>query len=155
MKSKLLIISAALLWVLAIPVEGFSQIDTPVSGPQIEFDKETHDYGTIYVNGDGSCTFTFKNIGTEPLVLSNVRAGCGCTVPEWPRQPVLPGSSAQIKVRYTTLNRPHTINKTIVVTSNSVTKNTIVLRIKGEVVESPGQASPEKIQSLLSSPQPR
>lgn len=155
MKRNLLVIAAVLLWVLAITVKGFSQNEAPVNGPQIEFDKETHDYGTIYVNGDGNCVFTFKNIGTEPLVLSNVRAGCGCTVPEWPREPVLPGNSAQIKVRYTTLNRPHTINKTIVVTSNSVTKSTIVLRIKGEVVEAPSQASPEKVQSQLSSPQPK
>jgi len=155
MKRNLLVIAAVLLWVLSIPFKSFSQNEAPVSGPQIEFDKETHDYGTIYVNGDGNCVFTFKNIGTEPLVLSNVRAGCGCTVPEWPREPVLPGNSAQIKVRYTTLNRPHTINKTIVVTSNSVTKNTIVLRIKGEVVEAPNQATPEKVQNQLSLPQPK
>jgi hypothetical protein len=123
-----------------------------VNGPQIKFDKETHDYGKVPINGDGNCVFTFTNTGDEPLVLSNVRAGCGCTVPQWPREPVLPGESAEIKVRYTTLNRAHTINKTIVVTSNSLTKNTVVLRIAGEVVAAVEQAMPEKPKSEVSVP---
>lgn len=155
MKKNILTIAGALMLVFAFAFSGYAQDQTKANGPQIEFDKETHDYGTIFVNGDGNCVFTFKNTGNEPLVLSNVRAGCGCTVPQWPREPVLPGESAQIKVKYTTLNRAHTINKTIVVTSNSATKETIVLRIKGEVVDPPQQALPEKDQSQLSAPAPK
>jgi len=152
MKKSIMISAGICMLVLAIGLSGFSQTEPQVEGPQIQFDKETHDYGTIHVNGDGNCKFTFTNTGNEPLVLSNVRAGCGCTVPQWPREPVLPGESAEIKVRYTTLNRPHTINKSIVVTSNSVTKNTVVLRIKGEVVAAPDQASPEKAKNEMTAP---
>jgi hypothetical protein len=114
------------------------------NGPQISFDKETHDYGEIFMHGDGNCVFTFTNTGNEPLLLTNVRAGCGCTVPQWPREPVLPGDSAEIKVRYTTLNRPHSINRSIVVTSNAINKPSLVLRLKGKVVEPPPDFSPEK-----------
>jgi len=153
MKKNLLVLTGVLM--LAISFSGFAQNEPKVKGPQIEFDKETHDYGKVPLNGDGNCVFTFTNTGTEPLLLTNVRAGCGCTVPQWPREPVLPGESADIKVRYTTLNRPHTINKSVVVTSNSVTNNTVVLRIKGEVVAAAEQALPEKVQSQLSSPTPK
>ncbi|HHN48455.1 MAG TPA: DUF1573 domain-containing protein [Bacteroidales bacterium] len=114
------------------------------NGPQISFDKETHDYGEIFMHGDGNCVFTFTNTGNEPLLLTNVRAGCGCTVPQWPREPVLPGDSAEIKVRYTTLNRPHSINRSIVVTSNAINKPSLVIRLKGKVVEPPPDFSPEK-----------
>jgi hypothetical protein len=114
------------------------------NGPQISFDKETHDYGEIFMHGDGNCVFTFTNTGNEPLLLTNVRAGCGCTVPQWPREPVLPGDSAEIKVRYTTLNRPHSINRSIVVTSNAANKPSLVLRLRGKVVEPPPDFSPEK-----------
>jgi hypothetical protein len=150
MKKNLLVLTGVLM--LAISLSGFSQNETKVDGPKIEFENETHDYGTIYINGDGNCAFKFTNTGNEPLLLTNVRAGCGCTVPQWPREPVLPGESAEIKVRYTTLNRAHKINKSIVVTSNSIEKNTIVLRITGEVVAAPEQVLPEKAQTQLSSP---
>lgn len=150
MKMKSLLITGMLM--IAFIFSTYAQNEEKTTGPQIEFDKETHDYGTIYVNGDGNCKFTFTNTGTEPLILTNVRAGCGCTVPQWPREPVMPGESDEIKVRYTTLRRPHKINKSIVVSSNSVQKSTIVLRIKGEVVPEPEQALPEKSQNILSSP---
>lgn len=152
MKKVIFSFAGMIVFMLSFSLSSLAQAEAKVAGPLIEFDKETHDYGTIYVNGDGNCVFTFTNKGTEPLLLTNVRAGCGCTVPHWPREPVLPGESAEIKVKYTTLNRPHKINKSIVVTSNSVTKNTVVLRIKGEVVLAPDQALPEKTKSPLSSP---
>jgi hypothetical protein len=152
MKKLVFSLTGMTVFLLSFSLSSLAQDEAKVTGPLIEFDKETHDYGTIYVNGDGNCVFTFTNKGTEPLLLTNVRAGCGCTVPQWPREPVLPGDSAEIKVKYTTVNRPHTINKSIVVTSNSVTKNTVVLRIKGEVVPAPDQALPEKTQSSLSAP---
>lgn len=139
MKNRFHVMIVAFLLLIANAIVAQNKDD--VTGPQIKFDKETHDYGKIPLRGDGNCVFTFENTGNEPLVLTNVRAGCGCTVPQWPREPVLPGESAEIKVRYTTLNRPHTINKSIVVTSNSVTKNTVVLRIKGQVVDAADEST--------------
>lgn len=153
MKQKLSLITGMLTLVFVFSISGYTQNNNQVNGPQIVFDKETHDYGIIYVNGDGTCFFTFTNTGNEPLVLINVRAGCGCTVPEWPREPVLPGESAEIKVKYTTLRRPHKINRSIIVTSNSITRNKLVLRIKGEIVPVPEEGLPHKEQNQLSSPQ--
>jgi len=103
------------------------------NAPEITFEKTTHDYGTVVKGGDGSCEFKFKNTGIEPLILSNVSSSCGCTVPEWPREPILKGKTASIKVKYDT-NRLSAINKTITVMSNA--KNSAVqLRIIGNVVE--------------------
>ncbi len=153
MKKNFLIKASVLMLVLACSFSVYSQTEPEVNGPQIQFDNETHDYGKVPLNGDGNCKFTFTNVGTEPLILTNVRAGCGCTVPQWPREPVLPGESAEIKVRYTTLNRAHKINKSIVVTSNSVDKSTVVLRIKGEVVAAATDStSPEKTKSEITTP---
>ena len=103
------------------------------SGPKIEFVKTIHDYGTIKKESDGSCQFVFKNTGNEPLLLTNVTSSCGCTVPTWPKEPVLPGSSGIIKVVYDT-KKIGTISKTISVMSNAL-NNKVELAIKGNVTE--------------------
>ncbi len=103
------------------------------NAPVITFEKTTHDYGTIAKGGDGTCEFKFKNTGVEPLILSNVTSSCGCTVPEWPREPILKGKSASIKVKYDS-NHIGPINKTITVVSNGK-ESTIQLRIIGSVVD--------------------
>lgn len=103
------------------------------NAPVITFEKITHDYGTVTKGGDGTCEFKFKNTGVEPLILSNVQSSCGCTVPEWPREPILKGKSASVKVKYDT-NRVGPINKTITVMSNAK-EATIQLKIIGTVVE--------------------
>lgn len=109
-----------------------SQIESS-DGAEITFESEVIDYGTIQKNADGLRTFKFTNTGTAPLIISNAKGSCGCTVPTWPRQPVNPGESAEIKVKYAT-NRVGPINKSVTVTSNA-NSATKVLRIKGEVVE--------------------
>jgi len=116
------------------PVEPEKQ-DNP-NAPVIKFESEVHDYGKVPVNANGSCQFKFKNTGKEPLILSNVKASCGCTVPSWPKEPIPPGGSGVIDVKYTTMNRPHTINKSITVFSNA-SNNTVILRLQGEVYENP------------------
>jgi hypothetical protein len=107
-----------------------SQAENP-NAPVIKFDKTVHDYGTIQQHGDGKCEFKFTNEGKEPLILSNVRSSCGCTVPTWPRQPVLPGQSEVIKVKYDT-KRIGMINKSIHVYSNAKV-SPLTLKIKGKV----------------------
>ncbi|MDA3819434.1 MAG: DUF1573 domain-containing protein [Candidatus Delongbacteria bacterium] len=99
----------------------------------IVFEKTTHDYGTIQKDADGNCEFKFTNTGEKPLMLSNVRASCGCTVPTWPRKPIQPGETGVIKVKYNTA-RVGSFNKSITVSSNAVNKR-VVLRIKGTVKE--------------------
>jgi hypothetical protein len=103
------------------------------NAPVINFDKTTHDYGTVTKGGDGACEFKFKNTGVEPLILSNVTSSCGCTVPEWPREPILKGKSNVIKVKYDT-NRVGPINKTVTVVSNA-TNTPVQLHIIGTVVD--------------------
>lgn len=120
------------------------------NAPEITFPKVEHDYGTVTKGGNGDCEFTFKNTGKEPLILSNVRSSCGCTVPSWTREPVLPGKEGSIKVRYAT-SRVGMINKSITVESNA--KNSpVILKIKGNVIEVPGSEGPEKVVSPEGSP---
>lgn len=117
-------------------------VNTNPNAPDIVFDKIVHNYGDINQNDDGSCEFTFKNEGKEPLILSNVRSSCGCTVPEWPRQPILPGESEVIKVKYDT-KRIGPINKNVQVYSNAKT-SPVVLKIEGKVIAAGQSQVPTK-----------
>ena len=112
-------------------------------GPEIEFEKVVHDYGDVPFNGDGTCEFRFTNTGNEPLLIQKPKSSCGCTIPSWPNEPILPGESDVIKVTYKT-NRVGNINKTVTVTSNALKNSTVVLRIKGRVLEQANEAMPEK-----------
>ena len=111
------------------------------SGAKIEFKKETHDYGTVKYGGDGSCTFDFTNTGDAPLIISNAKGSCGCTVPTWPREPLAPGATAQITVKYDT-KRPGAIAKSVTITSNAINEPTKVIRIKGTVSAAPANGTP-------------
>ena len=113
------------------------------NGPEIEFEKLVHDYGEVPYNGNGECEFRFTNTGNEPLILQKPKSSCGCTVPTWPKEPILPGESEVIKVTYKT-TKVGNINKTITVTSNAKVNGTVVLRIKGTVLEQPAEMVPEK-----------
>jgi hypothetical protein len=114
------------------------------AGAQLEFEKEVHDYGTMKQHGDGACEFVFTNTGSEPLIISNAKGSCGCTVPQWPREPVKPGESAAIKVKYDT-KRVGPINKSVTITSNAVNAPTKVIRIKGTITAAPAeQTTPVK-----------
>lgn len=116
------------------------------NGPVITFEKTVHDYGTVPYKGDGKCTFKFTNTGNEPLILTNVRSSCGCTVPKWPREPILPGNSGVIHVEYST-DRVGMINKSITVQSNA-TNGDVTLRITGQVLPEGQSLMPEKPKSM-------
>lgn len=107
--------------------------------PVITFEKTDHDFGKIN-EADGKVTtiFTFKNEGMEPLVLSNVRASCGCTTPKWPREPIEPGQTGEITVTYNPNGRPGRFTKTVTITSNA-TEATTRVTIKGEVIPKPAK----------------
>jgi hypothetical protein len=109
----------------------------PASQADIKMDKMVHDYGNIAQGADGNCEFKFTNNGKEPLVITNCQGSCGCTVPECPTAPILPGKSGIIKVKYDT-NRPGPIYKTVTVTSNAKSGN-VVLTIKGNVEVKPAE----------------
>jgi len=120
--------------------------DTTPKVPQIKFTYLIYDYGNILKNGDGVCFFEFKNTGRADLQLTNVSSSCGCTVPQWPKEPIPPGQSAQIKVSYNT-GRVGTINKSVYVDSN--VGDRITLSIKGNVTETPKEIMPEQKTSPL------
>lgn len=98
----------------------------------IEFKTETIDYGQIAKGSDGLRVFEFTNTGNEPLIISDVKSSCGCTVPEKPKGPIQPGETSAIKVKYDT-KRVGKIRKTITVYSNA-TEPIKALKIKGEVL---------------------
>ena len=101
---------------------------------KIEFKTNTIDYGTIEKGSNGVRIFEFTNTGDAPLIISNVSSSCGCTVPSWTKDPVMPKATGKIEVKYDT-NRVNPIRKTITVISNADTP-TVALKIKGEVVDS-------------------
>lgn len=101
---------------------------------KIEFKTDTIDYGIIEKGSDGVRVFEFTNTGNAPLIITDVKSTCGCTIPKKPDGPIMPGETGKIEVKYDT-NRVNPIRKTITVTSNADTP-TIALKIKGEVIDS-------------------
>ncbi len=116
-----------------------------IEQPIIAFESEIIDYGTIEQGSDGVREFKFKNIGSAPLLISEARKSCGCTIPSFPKHPIKPGESSIIKVKYDT-KRIGAINKTVTIVSNAQRTN-IVLRIKGKVIAP--ETSPIKKENLL------
>lgn len=100
----------------------------------LTFEQETVDYGTIEQNSDGKREFTFTNTGNAPIIITKVKASCGCTVPTKPQEPIMPGKSATIGVKYDT-KRLGDFSKTITVTSNA-TEPVKKIRIKGNIIKS-------------------
>lgn len=101
-------------------------------GPKMFFDVLTIDYGVIKKGADPLRKFSFKNTGTEPLLITSAKGSCGCTVPTYPQEAIAPGATAEIEVRYDT-KRIGLINKTVTITSNA--GEPVTLHIKGEVKE--------------------
>lgn len=98
---------------------------------EITFDKEIHDFGTIPQNVPATYTFTFKNTGKEPLIITSVSASCGCTQPEWSKEPIKKGEKGYVKATYNAAS-PGVFNKTVTVVSNAK-RGTVVLTLKGDV----------------------
>ncbi len=127
-KSKFL-----LLFCLFVYATNFSQdVATNANAGVLSFESDEIDYGTIHQNDNGERTFTFTNTGKAPIVISNVKTSCGCTVPSYSKTPILPGQTSEIKVKYAT-NRLGAFKKTITVMSNASESNKM-LKIKGEVL---------------------
>ncbi len=132
--SLLMVFAAGTTAVIAQEVE-------KTDGAKIEFTKEVHDYGTVENGANGDCTFEFKNTGNAPLIISNAKGSCGCTVPAWPKEPIAPGATSKITVKYDT-KRPGAINKSVTITSNAVNAPSKVIRIKGDVKPKPESGAP-------------
>jgi|SRR6218665_1577910 len=123
----------SLIAVITFSATGFSQA-------KIEFlaKDNTIDYGKVTKDSDnGIRSFEFKNTGNAPLIITNVQSTCGCTVPSKPTEPILPGKTGKIDVKYNM--NPGPIRKTITVESNAtnVEDGRVALKIKGEVIAKP------------------
>ena len=128
--------------IMFIAVLGMNTVNAQIEkGAKIEFSKETHDYGNIKYGGEPYCNFEFKNTGDEPLIISNAKGSCGCTVPTTPKEPIAPGAKGEIGVHYAT-DRVGAFTKTVTVTSNAEGQPTKVLTIKGTVLPDPTPATP-------------
>lgn len=106
-----------------------AQADIVFEGTEISF-------GTIKEGTLANHTFTFTNTGKAPLILSNVQPSCGCTTPEWSKEPIMPGQKGTIKAAYNSYGRPGTFQKYITVKSNAATAE-VVLTLKGTVTPTP------------------
>lgn len=116
------------------------------NAPKLVFtDKNnTYDFGKIPEGPIAEHVFEFKNVGKEPLVINQCNASCGCTTPEWPKEPILPGKKGKITVRYNTQGRVQPFTKTIYIQSNAAQedgKERIELYIKGEVYQAAAATS--------------
>ena len=101
-------------------------------GAKIKFDMEIWEFGEINEGDVIDTVFTFTNVGKEPLIISNAKAGCGCTVPQWPKEPIAPGETGTIAVQFNSKGKPGTQNKPVTLTMNT-TPNTMKLRLVGKV----------------------
>ena len=98
----------------------------------LKFKQEKHDFGTIAEGTIATYSFVFTNTGKTPVVISNVKPSCGCTTPDWTREPVMPGKTGKVTASYNSAGRPGIFNKTVTVMNNGEASQ-IVLGIQGTV----------------------
>jgi hypothetical protein len=146
------LLSVFTIFALAISFS-YAQVDvdqtpTEAEGAKMEFEVVEINYGEIEQNADPYRYFAFSNTGSEPLVIQHAKGSCGCTVPKYPKEPILPGETAQIEVRYDT-KRLGPFTKRVTLTTNAVNnsankpKGTFELKIKGKV--NPKAPEPEGV----------
>lgn len=99
--------------------------------PEIKFEQETHDFGGIPQGTPATYEFVFKNTGKTPLIITNASASCGCTTPDWTKEPIKPGKTGFVKATFNAA-APGPFTKSVTVTSNA--KNSqVLLYLKGDV----------------------
>jgi hypothetical protein len=103
----------------------------------MKFDNLTHDWGTIKEGEKMTHVFKFKNTGSNDLIISDARGSCGCTVPEWPKEPIKPGKSGEMKVVFDSSGKPGDQQKTVTVNANTEPAS-MMLSIKGKVTPKEG-----------------
>ena len=117
-----------------IPLTAYSNTDD-VPMPKILFDKNSFDFGNMNQDQSVTAEFSIRNVGNAPLLIRSAKASCGCTVPDWPREPILAGDSTIIKVTFNSGKREGEQNKTVSLITNAV-PSIKVLKITGIVLVS-------------------
>lgn len=120
----------------ATPQTAPQQEPTPQVDPEIaaefSFEKESHDFGTIDEGTMAKYDFEFTNTGKSPLIITNAQGSCGCTVPQWPREPIAPGETGKIHVEFNSSGRPGNQTKQVTLSANTI-PNKKILRISAQV----------------------
>jgi len=129
---RALLIALTLVFSFSVKAQNKQDVNTNPNAPIISFKSDIVDYGEILQGSDGVKYFNFTNGGVEPLIISNVKSSCGCTVPHYPKTPIGPGQESQIKIKYNT-HRVGPFRKTVTIFSNMEGKP-IVVTVKGRVV---------------------
>ena len=101
--------------------------EEPINGPKIVFSENRYEFGDIIQGDIIEHVFEFTNSGNAPLVLQDVKTTCGCTVPEWPRTPLAPGATAELKVKFNSAGKIGIQNKVITVISNATNQTSRVM----------------------------
>ncbi|HKK78476.1 MAG TPA: DUF1573 domain-containing protein [Phaeodactylibacter sp.] len=122
------------------PISNADMIRNPVSAEEIDtvnmakisFEEDTYDFGTIVEGKIIEHTFKFTNTGKAPLIISNARSTCGCTIPKWPKKPIPPGEMGEIRVRFDSKGKKNAQNKPVTITANTYPNTTRVF-LKGNV----------------------
>jgi len=120
------------LFLISITAMQAQDIGMAKKSASIDFETETIDYGTIEKNSNGVRAFSFTNTGNEPLIISKVKTSCGCTVPTYSKEAILPGNVGEIEINYDT-KRMGAFNKSITVYSNA-NQSSKILKIKGTII---------------------
>ncbi len=138
MKRSPFLISFFLLMTLAIKAQPGKQTITLMAEgqPNIKFEISMHDFGTITEGTQATFEFNYTNTGSTSLILTDVKPPCSCTTPEWPKDPLLPGKSAKIKVTFDSKGKPGSFSKTIEVRHNGESARDYIT-IKGVVTPTP------------------
>lgn len=109
---------------------------SPEDAAKIEFEEEVFDFGDIVEGETVEHLFKFKNVGKNPLIISHAQGSCGCTVPEWPRDPIAPGEGGEIKVKFNSKGKQGEQNKTVTISANTIPNKTNI-RVVGAVEANP------------------
>lgn len=100
---------------------------------KFEFEEEVIDFGEIAQGEKVERVFKFTNVGDGDLIISNASGSCGCTVPDWPKQPIAPGEKGEVKVVFDSNGKQGRQHKTVTLVANT-TPNTTVIAIKGDIL---------------------
>ncbi len=108
------------LSVIALLAQDAPVFEKPQNGPKLTFLEKTHDFGDIVQGDVVEHIFNFENTGNEPLILADVHTTCGCTAPSWPREPILPGKTGSVTVKFNSRGKIGVQHKVITISSNAI-----------------------------------
>ena len=125
-------------WILFLGLFAIVSLQAQDKKGVFKFETEMHAFGEVTEGDKAEHIFKFENVGDAPIVITYVRASCGCTTPQWSREPVQPGEFGMIKAVYNSKGRPGNFTKSITVNSNA-SEPVKVLKISGNVVRDPSK----------------